>query len=116
MWHHYLIKLVISAALIVIVSEVSKRYSLIGGLLASLPLVSYLAMIWLYADTRDAAKVSDLSWSIFWLVLPSLSFFIALPLLLKRLAFVPSLLLATLVMFVFYGVMMLILRRAGVAV
>ena len=113
MWY-YLLKLVISAALIVLVSEISKRYSLIGGLLASLPLVSYLGMIWLYVDTRDPNKVVDLSWSIFWLVIPSLSLFIALPLLMKRLSFVPSLLVATFVMFVSYGLMMLALRRLGV--
>ena len=114
MWY-YLVKLIISAALIVIISEVSKRYTWVGGLLASLPLVSYLAMIWLYVDTRDAAKVSALSWSVFWLVLPSLSLFIVLPLLLKKLPFVPGLLLSTLVMFGCYGAMLLVLRRFGVA-
>lgn len=115
MWY-YLIKLVISAALIVLISEVSKRFALLGGLLASLPVVSYLAMIWLYLDTRDSHKVSDLSWSIFWLVLPSLSMFVALPLLLKRLPFFPSLGIATAIMFVGYGLMVLVLRRFGVAV
>src|SRR5690349_12496787 len=68
----YIIKLLISAAIIVAVSEVSKRSSLIGGLLASLPLTSFLAMLWLYKDTKDTAKVAALSMSIFWLVLPSL--------------------------------------------
>lgn len=112
---YYLIKLIVSAALIVLVSEVSKRYSLIGGLLASLPLVSYLAMIWLYADTKDVKKVADLSTNIFWLVFPSLALFVALPLLLKKWAFVPSLVTGTLVMFVCYGAMIFVLRRFGVS-
>jgi len=50
---YYAIKVVISAALIVVISEVSKRYSLIGGILASLPIVSVLALVWLYYDTND---------------------------------------------------------------
>lgn len=108
---YYVLKLAISAGLIVLVSEVSKRYSMLGGLLASLPLVSFLGIIWLYVDTRDAEKVSALSWDVFWLVIPSLSLFIALPLLLKKFSFVPSLLIATAIMFVFYGVMVLVLRQ-----
>ena len=110
---YYLVKLLISAALIVLVSEVAKRYTMFAGLLASLPLVSYLGMIWLYADTKDVKKVADLSSHIFWLVLPSLILFIALPLLLKKWDFLPSLVSATLIMFAGYLVMILALRRFG---
>lgn len=99
----YLVKLTVSAVLIVAVSELSKRYSLLGGLLASLPLVSFLGMIWLYVDTRDVQKVADLSINIFWLVLPSLVLFLALPPLLKQFPFPAALFLATLLMFVAYG-------------
>ena len=67
-----------------LISELSKRSSLLGALLASIPLVSVLAMIWLYADTKDAAQVASLSRSIFWLVLPSLTLFVLLPPLLQR--------------------------------
>ena len=81
----YVIKVLISAGLIVLITELSKRGSTLwGGILASLPLTSLLAFIWLYLDTRDATKIASLSWSIFWLVLPSLSLFIALPVLLRR--------------------------------
>ncbi len=114
MWY-YLVKLAISATLIVVISEAAKRASWLGGLLASLPMVSFLAIIWLYVDTKDTRKVAELSTSIFWLVLPSLTFFLALPLLLKRWPFVPSLLAATLIMFASYGLMVLVLRRIGVS-
>jgi hypothetical protein len=89
---YYLTKLFVSAALIVLISELSKRSTFIGALLASIPLVSVLAMIWLYADTKDAAQVASLSRSVFWLVLPSLTLFLLLPALLQRgLSFYPSL-------------------------
>jgi len=70
--------------LIVAISEIAKRSSFFGALLASIPLISLLAIIWLYIDTKDVMKVSALATSIFWLVLPSLILFIALPLLLKH--------------------------------
>ena len=79
----YLIKLFVSAAIIVFVSEISKKSVLVGAVTASLPLVSILALTWLYMETKDIEKVSALSTGIFWLVIPSLALFIALPLLLK---------------------------------
>lgn len=80
---YYAIKIAITTILIVAISEISKRNSLAGAVLASIPLVSVLAMFWLYIDTNDSTKVSNLSSSIFWLVLPSLTLFLALPVLLR---------------------------------
>jgi len=80
----YLIKIIVTTGLIVIISEIAKRSSLMGAILASIPLVSVLAMLWLYIDTKDVAKISSLSINIFWLVLPSLTLFISLPVLLKQ--------------------------------
>ncbi|MDG2273011.1 MAG: DUF3147 family protein [Halioglobus sp.] len=80
---YYVIKIAITTILIVAISEISKRNSLVGAVLASIPLVSVLAMFWLYIDTNDPTKVSNLSSSIFWLVLPSLTLFLTLPLLLR---------------------------------
>ena len=110
------LKLLVTAALVVAVSELAKRSPLLGGLLASLPLVSYLAMIWLYAETRDASRVASFATSVFWLVLPSLVLFALLPPLLQRarLGFPASLLLATAVMLAAYGAMLLLLRRFGI--
>jgi len=81
---YYIFKISITAALIVLISEVAKRSSFIGAILASIPLVSVLAMVWLYIDTKDVTKISSLSIGVFWLVIPSLALFLALPLLLKQ--------------------------------
>jgi hypothetical protein len=80
---HYLTRLAVSAVLIVAASELSKRTAMIGGLLASLPLVSLLTMVWLYLDTHDRFKVAGLATAVFWLVLPSLALFLILPALLR---------------------------------
>lgn len=80
---YYIVKVLLSAIVIVAVSEVAKRSSLFGALIASLPLTSVLALIWLYLDTKDLQKVTDLSYGIFWIVIPSLVFFLSFPFLLK---------------------------------
>jgi hypothetical protein len=81
---YYIIKVVVTAVLVVAISELSKRSAFAGALLASVPIISVLAMIWLYADTRDVVQVAALSRSVFWLVLPSLVLFLVLPVLLER--------------------------------
>lgn len=110
-----LIKVIISALIIVGVSELGKRFTPIAAILASLPLVSILAMIWLYNDTNDVQKVIDLSTSIFWAVLPSLIFFLVLPLLLKSgLKFYPSMIISAVVMFIAYSIYLLALGKFGI--
>jgi uncharacterized membrane protein (GlpM family) len=74
-----LIKGLMTAVLVVAISELAKRNSFAGALLASLPLTSLLALIWLYHDSGDAQQAADLARGIFWLVLPSLAFFIVFP-------------------------------------
>jgi hypothetical protein len=77
------IKVLLTSVLVVAVSEAAKRSALFGAIIASIPLTSVLAMIWLYVDTGDTEKVARLATGIFWLVLPSLVLFLALPLLLR---------------------------------
>lgn len=111
------IKVAITAVLVVAIAEVAKRSSLLGAVLASIPLTSVLAMIWLYADTGDAQKVADLATGIFWLVLPSLALFIALPLMLRAgWPFGLSLAASSALTVACYFLMLAILRRFGIAI
>jgi len=110
--YYLIVKTVLSALIIVGVSEISKRSTLFGGIVASLPLVSILAMIWLYIETKDTAKISKLSYDILWLVIPSLSFFLAFPLLLKfKINFYLSILLSIIIMLIFYYIQLYILKK-----
>ena len=77
------IKAAISGAIVAAVSEIARRYPGWGGLVASLPLTSLLAMIWLYRDSMDAERVAELSVSTIWFFVPSVPLFIVLPLLLR---------------------------------
>lgn len=78
-----ILKVAITSALVVAISELAKRSTLFGALLASLPLTSVLAFVWIWYDTGDTEKVASLATSIFWLVLPSLVLFLILPALLR---------------------------------
>ena len=109
------LKVLVTAVLIVAIAEVSKRSTLLGGIIASLPLTSLLAIIWLYGETGDTVKIASLSTNIFWYVLPSLVFFIALPMLLARgIDFWLSLAIASALTFGAYVVMTAVLARFGV--
>jgi hypothetical protein len=110
------LKVLLTSLLVVGVAEAGKRSSYLGAVLASLPLVSVLAFIWLYLDTGDTAKVADLAQSIFWLVLPSLVLFVALPLLLRHgVEFYASLGLSIALTVGAYALMTFVLGRAGIA-
>ncbi len=78
------LKAVISGILIAVASTLAKRYPGFGALIASLPLVSVLGMIWLWHDQPDAENMAAHAAATFWYVLPSLPMFLLMPLLLRH--------------------------------
>jgi hypothetical protein len=89
---YLVIKAALSGVIVAAVSEIARRYPGWGGLVASLPLTSLLAMIWLFRDTHEPERVAELSVSTIWFFVPSVPLFIALPVLIRSgLGFWPSL-------------------------
>ena len=112
-----ILKVAATSMLVVAASEAAKRNILAGAILASLPLTSLLAMVWLYADTKDPEKVAALAHGIFWLILPSLTLLLALPLLLRRgVPFWPSLFIGIALTAASYFVMIAVLKRFGIEI
>ncbi len=112
---YYIVKILFSAAILVTVAELAKRNSALAALLASLPLTSLLAFVWLHVEGSPALAIADLSQQIFWLVLPSLVLFVVLAALLRQgLAFWVSLGTAILSTVACYLLLFWMLRRAGV--
>ena len=72
-----------TAAVIVVVSELAKRSDRLGALVAALPIVTVMAMIWLYVERQGTDKVANHAWYTFWYVLPTLPMFLVVPLLLR---------------------------------
>ena len=112
---YLLLKAVISGVLVALAAEAARRSPGIGGLIASLPLVSILAMIWLWHDSGDATRVAALAQSTFWFVLPSLPLFLVLPALLRSgFEFWLSLAIACAMTIGFYALAFWLLPRLGI--
>jgi hypothetical protein len=79
-----ILKALLSGIIIMAVSEIAKRNPAFGALIVSLPLVSLLAILWLWRDTGDTERIAAHAQATFWYVLPSLPMFLALPALLRH--------------------------------
>ena len=111
---YLVIKAALSGVLIAVASEVARRWPGWGALIVSLPLVSILAMIWLWRDTGDPARLAAHSEATFWLVLPSLPMFLLVPLLLRQgAAFWAALLAGCVLTIALYGAMVLAAPKFG---
>ncbi len=113
---YLIIKTLISAIIIVIVSEIAKKYTWTAAIVVSLPLTSVLAFIWLYWETNNSQKVIDLSNSIVLMIIPSLVFFIILPLALKlNVPFVYSMLVSLFSTAFVYWLYVQFLQKIGIS-
>ena len=107
-------KYLITAAVVVLVSEVAKRSDRLGGLIAALPLVTVLALIWLQVERQPQVKIANHAWYTFWYVVPTLPMFLAFPMLLPRLGFWPTMLASMLITVACFGLFALVLRPFGI--
>ena len=111
---YFLVKTFITAIVVVLVAEIAKRSSLLAGLIVSIPLTTFLAFIWLYWETKDTQKIIDLSNATLLMVIPSLFFFIFLPILLKlNLSFVLSMTSSVFLTAACYFIFISILQKIG---
>tara|TARA_Y100001970_G_C13419992_1_gene456096 strand:+ start:79 stop:426 length:348 start_codon:yes stop_codon:yes gene_type:complete len=112
---YLLLKTLISAIIIVAVSEIAKRYTWTAAIIVSLPLTSLLAFVWLYWDTKDTQKVIELSYSTIVMSLPSFIFFIILPILLKlKQNFILSLLISVISTAIAYAIFMFFIKKFNI--
>jgi uncharacterized membrane protein (GlpM family) len=109
-----LTKYLVTAAVVVLVSEVAKRSDRLGGLLGALPMVTLLALIWLQVEHQPQQKIANHAWYTFWYVLPTLPMFLIFPALLPRLGFWPTLLGCAVITAACFGLFALAVRRFGI--
>jgi len=109
-----LFKYGVTAAIVVAVSEVAKRSDRLGALIASLPLVTLLALFWLHVEDQPQPKLANHAYYTFWYVLPTLPMFLAFPKLLDRFGFWPALGLSVVLTLAIFGIYALTLRRFGI--
>jgi F0F1-type ATP synthase assembly protein I len=107
-------KYLVTAGVIVLVSEMAKRSDKLGGLLGALPLVTIMALIWLHVGQQSEEKIANHAWYTFWYVLPTLPMFLVFPALLQRIGFWPTLIVCIVLTMVIFGMFALVMRRFGV--
>lgn len=107
-------KYLVTAAIVVLVSELARRSDRLGGLVAALPLVTVLTLIWLQLEKQPAEKIANHAWYTFWYVVPTLPMFLAFPLLLPRIGFWPTLAACVAITVVCFGLFALAVRRFGI--
>ena len=113
--YYYLIKLFLSAGVIVAVSEIAKRNNAAASIIHSLPLTSLLAFIWIYLETKDSALIGRHAFGTFWFVLPTLPMFILMPWMIKKLGgFWPAFGTGIVFTVILYFITMKLLKIAGV--
>lgn len=110
----YLIKLLLTATVIVAATEAAKRNVLMGAIIGALPLVSLLAVTWLWHETGDTGKVADYLSLNLWLVIAALPLFIVTPALLRTgWTFLPAIGVGSLSALAGYGLMIWVLSKIG---
>lgn len=113
---YLLLKAALSGIIIAVVSETARRAPGVGALIASLPMISILGMVWLWRDGVQADQIAAHAQATFWYVLPSLPMFLIVPVLLKRgIGFWPALSLGCLLTVALYLVMAWGLQRLSSA-
>ncbi|MBQ5941112.1 MULTISPECIES: DUF3147 family protein [unclassified Massilia] len=107
-------KYLITAAVVVLVSETAKRSDRFGGLIAALPMITLLTLVWLHVENQPAAKLANHAWYTFWYVVPTLPMFLAFPWLLQRLGFWWALGSCALITIACFAAFALLVRRFGI--
>jgi F0F1-type ATP synthase assembly protein I len=107
-------KYLVTAAVVVLVSEFAKRSDRIGGLIAALPMVTLLTLVWLHLEHQPETKLANHAWYTFWYVVPTLPMFLAFPWLLGRFDFWPTLGACALLTVVCFGLFALVVKQFGI--
>ena len=109
-----IIKYLTTAAIVVIISEVAKRSDKLGALVAALPTVTILALVWMYVEGQGSRRLANHAYYTFWYVLPTLPMFLIFPYLLERFSFWVTLLCSGLISVAFFGLISLLVKHFGI--
>lgn len=111
---YIIFKYLITAGVVVMVSEFAKRSDKLGGLIAALPLVTVLTLIWLYVEHQPISKIANHAYYTFWYVLPTLPMFLLFPYLLPKCGFVLTLITCVIFTIVIFLLFALLIKKFGI--
>ena len=109
-----IIKFLTTAAIIVLISEVAKFSDKLGALIASIPLITFITLFWLFYENQSNEKIANHAYYTFWYVLPTLPMFLFFPWIIKHLSFWPSILLSILLTITIFFIYAFFLKRFNI--
>jgi uncharacterized membrane protein (GlpM family) len=107
-------KYLLTAGMVVFISEVAKRSDKLGGFIAALPLMTLLTLVWLYVENQPEEKIANHAYYTFWYVIPTLPMFLLFPYLLPKLGFGMALGICLMVTVIFFWLFALLLKGFGI--
>jgi hypothetical protein len=111
---YIIMKYLITAGVVVVISELAKRSDKLGGLVAALPMVTVLTLIWLYVEQQPTSKIANHAYYTFWYVLPTLPMFLLFPYLLPKIGFVFTLISCVIFTMLMFFLFALVVKQFGV--
>jgi uncharacterized membrane protein (GlpM family) len=107
-------KYLLTAGMVVFISEVAKRSDKLGGFIAALPLMTLLTLMWLYVENQPEEKIANHAYYTFWYVIPTLPMFLLFPYLLPKLGFWLTMGASVVVTVICFGLFALLMKGFGV--
>lgn len=107
-------KYLLTAGMVVFISEVAKRSDRLGGFIAALPLMTLLTLTWLYIESQPEEKIANHAYYTFWYVIPTLPMFLLFPYLLPKLGFWLTMGASIIVTVICFGLFALLIKSFGI--
>ena len=107
-------KYLLTAGMVVFISEVAKRSDKLGGLIAALPLITLLSLTWLFIENQSDEKIANHAYYTFWYVIPTLPMFLLFPYLLPKIGFWLTMGASMLLTIICFGLFALVLKNFGI--
>ena len=107
-------KYLLTAGMIVFISEVAKRSDRLGGFIGALPLMTLLTLVWLYVENQSEEKIANHAYYTFWYVIPTLPMFLLFPVLLPRLGFWLTVGASVVITIACFGLFALVMKNFGI--
>lgn len=107
-------KYLLTAGMVVFISEVAKRSDRLGGFIAALPLMTLLTLVWLYVENQPEEKIANHAYYTFWYVIPTLPMFLLFPYLLPRLGFWMTMGVCVVATVMCFGLFALLMKSLGI--
>ena len=107
-------KYLLTAGMVVFISEVAKRSDKLGGFIAALPLMTLLTLTWLFIENQSEEKIANHAYYTFWYVIPTLPMFLLFPYLLPKIGFGLTIAASILITIICFGLFALLMKNFGI--